>query len=137
MPEFVKPFPGMEPDRKLSKDELVRALRLDLAAEEEATHLYTAHADACKDPVVRAALRNIAREEIVHAGEFMQLIERLNPDETTLFTGGQAEARWKGEAVELYSHPGMTVSEAYKVVKQEYDVTREEFNKYWQEISRD
>ncbi len=38
MPEFLNPFTGRVPDRKLSKAELVRALRLDLAAEHEAVH---------------------------------------------------------------------------------------------------
>jgi hypothetical protein len=32
MPEFVKPFSGMVPERKLTIGELDRALRLDLAA---------------------------------------------------------------------------------------------------------
>ena len=36
MPEFVNPFPGMTPDRKMTPRELARALRLALAAEEEA-----------------------------------------------------------------------------------------------------
>jgi len=36
MPELVKPFSGMVPERKLPIGELVRALRLDLAAEHEA-----------------------------------------------------------------------------------------------------
>ncbi len=46
MPEFVKPFSGMIPDRKLTREELIRAIRLDLSAEEEAVHQYTTHADA-------------------------------------------------------------------------------------------
>ena len=135
MPDFVKPFSGMKPNRKLNKSELIRALRLNLAAEEEATHLYTAHADACEDPVVRVALRNIADEEIIHAGEFQALIERLNPDESNLFTDGQTEVRWKNALVELYSQPGMTISEAYDIVKREHDMSKTEFDKYWREVS--
>jgi len=46
MPEFVNPFSGMAPDRKMTNAELIRALRLNIAAEEEAIHLYEAHAVA-------------------------------------------------------------------------------------------
>jgi len=41
MPEFVNPFSGKVADRQLTLGELVRALRLDLAAEHEAVHLYS------------------------------------------------------------------------------------------------
>ncbi len=40
MPEFVNPFSGVVPDRKMTKQELIRAIRLNLAAEHEAIHLY-------------------------------------------------------------------------------------------------
>ena len=33
MPDFVNPFSGKIPDRKLTLSELIRALRLNLAAE--------------------------------------------------------------------------------------------------------
>ena len=36
MPEFLNPFSGMVPARKLTLEELIRAIRLDLAAEHEA-----------------------------------------------------------------------------------------------------
>ena len=38
MPEFLNPFTGVVPERKMTKEELVRALRQDLAAEHEAVH---------------------------------------------------------------------------------------------------
>lgn len=46
MPEFLNPFSGLVPDRKLGNAELVRALRLDLAAEHKAVHPYLAHGRA-------------------------------------------------------------------------------------------
>ena len=46
MAEFVHPFSGMVPSRKLSDRELTRAIRMALAAEEEAVHMYEAMADA-------------------------------------------------------------------------------------------
>ena len=40
MPEFVNPFSGKVPEKKLTQEELIRAIRLDLAAEHEAVHAY-------------------------------------------------------------------------------------------------
>jgi len=39
MPEFLNSFSGSVPERKLTIQELIRAIRLDLAAEHEAVHL--------------------------------------------------------------------------------------------------
>jgi uncharacterized protein len=91
MPEFVNPFSGMAPERKMSLDELVRALRLNLAAEEEAVHLYMAHADATDNELAKAVLKDIADEERVHAGEFQRLINILLDDEEKLLAEGAAE----------------------------------------------
>src|SRR5512147_1096653 len=91
MPEFVKPFSGMVPERRMTKEELVRALRLDLAAEHEAVHSYLAHADATDDPLIRAVLIDIADEERVHAGEFSRLIAILTGNEDDLLAKGKQE----------------------------------------------
>ena len=91
MPEFLNPFTGRVPERKLGKEELVRALRLDLAAEHEAVHLYLAHADACDDPLAEAVLRDIADEERVHIGEFQRLILILTGNEQQLNDAGAQE----------------------------------------------
>lgn len=40
MPEFRIPFTVMKSDRKLTKEELVRAIRFMIAAEYEAIQLY-------------------------------------------------------------------------------------------------
>jgi len=81
MPEFVNPFTGMIPERRMSIEELIRALRLDLAAEHEAVHTYLSHADATDNPLAKAVLIDIANEERVHAGEFARLISILTGDE--------------------------------------------------------
>ena len=81
MPEFVNPFPGNVPDRKLTREELIRAIRLDIAAEHEAVHLYMAHAEAIDDPLAKKVLVDIADEERVHIGEFERLLEILTGDE--------------------------------------------------------
>jgi rubrerythrin len=91
MPEFLNPFPGRVPESKLSRGELVRALRLDLAAEHEAVHLYLAHADACDDPLAEAVLRDIADEERTHIGEFQRLRLLLTGNEQQFNDAGARE----------------------------------------------
>jgi len=91
MPEFVNPFSGRVPDRKLTTEELVRAIRLNLAAEHEAVHLYMAHADATDHPLARKVLIDIANEERVHAGEFSRLIQILTGDEDKWLAEGAEE----------------------------------------------
>jgi len=91
MPEFLNPFSGRVPERKLTRAELVRAIRLDLAAEEEAVHLYLAHADATDDPLAEKVLRDIADEERVHIGEFARLLAILTGDEDAWLARGARE----------------------------------------------
>ncbi|MEF8787761.1 MAG: demethoxyubiquinone hydroxylase family protein [Planctomycetota bacterium] len=104
MPEFPDPFSGKVPDRKLTKGELVRALRLNLAAEHEAIHLYTAHAEATDDELVARVLRDVADEEREHLGEFQKLLSILLDDEDELRGEGAEEV--EGMRAELAeAHP--------------------------------
>ena len=91
MPEFVNPFSGKIPERTLTLQELIRAIRLDLAAEHEAVHTYMAHAEATDNPLAKAVLIDIANEERVHAGEFSRLISLLTGDEDEFLKKGAAE----------------------------------------------
>jgi len=96
MPEFVNPFSGVVP-RKMTKAELVRAIRLNIAAEHEAVHLYLAHADATDDELAKKVLTEIADEERVHIGEFMELLRRLTPEEAELLEEGRKEVEEMAE----------------------------------------
>jgi hypothetical protein len=91
MPEFVNPFSGLTPARKLTRAELVRAIRLNIAAEHEAVHLYESHADATDDELAKRVLHDIANEEREHIGEFQRLLAILAPDEADLLAAGGAE----------------------------------------------
>ncbi len=91
MPEFVNPFSGTVPDRKLTREELIRAIRLNIAAEHEAVHLYVAHADATDHPLAKKVLTDVADEEREHVGEFQRLLSILAPDEDELVAHGAAE----------------------------------------------
>ena len=115
MPEFVNPFSGRVPDRKLTDPELARAIRLNLAAEEEAIHLYEAHAEATDNKLARMVLLDIAREERVHAGEFQRLLNILVPDEEATLREGA------GEVDEMVEEVGNVKTLDVPVVKPEDD----------------
>ena len=100
MPDFVNPFSGVVPGRKMTGAELVRALRLNLAAEEEAVHLYEAHADATDNELAKNVLHDIANEERVHAGEFQRLLNILLEDEEKLLAEGAAEVDEMAEEIQ-------------------------------------
>jgi rubrerythrin len=92
MPDFFNPFSGMIPDRKLTKDELIRAIRLDIAGELEAIHGYMAHAEATDNKLAKAVLTDIANEERVHAGELIRLLGILtNGEEDGYLMKGKLE----------------------------------------------
>ena len=93
MPEFADPFSGKVPERKLTKEELIRAIRLNIAAEHEAIHLYMAHAEATDHPLAKEVLVDIANEEREHVGEFMYLLEILSGDEAKWLEEGREEVR--------------------------------------------
>ncbi len=103
MPDFANPFSGMVP-RKMTQAELIRAIRLDLAAEEEAVHLYVAQADATDDPLAKKTLLDIADEERVHAGEFLELLRRLAPEEEQFLAEGRQEVEAMAQGMEAGGH---------------------------------
>ena len=88
---FTDPFPGMTTGGTMTQDELIRAVRLDLTAEQDAVSLYTAHAGATEDESVRKVFLSIADEERVHIGELQALIARLNPAEPGKLREGAKE----------------------------------------------
>lgn len=100
MPDFADPFYG-NVDHKMTVTELVRAIRLDVAAEEEAAALYEAHADATDNPVAKKVLLDVANEERVHVGEFVRLIEILTGDELAWMNNGYREVEEMAEEVAL------------------------------------
>jgi len=91
MPEFTSPFSGLANDRKVSKSELIRAIRFNIAAEYEAVQVYEQLAESTDDLLAREVLLDIAREEIVHAGEFLRLLKKLAPGEQAAYDEGQQE----------------------------------------------
>jgi rubrerythrin len=93
MPDFGSPFSGLANSKKLTSDELIRAIRFMVAAEYEATQLYMQLAESTDNKLAVAVLRDIADEERVHAGEFLRLLYELAPDEERLYAKGAKEVK--------------------------------------------
>ena len=93
MPEFGSPFSGLANERKLTKPELIRAIRFMIAAEYEAVQLYMQLAESTDDELAQEVLKDIADEERVHAGEFLKLLKHLAPDEDKFYDEGAEEVQ--------------------------------------------
>ena len=91
MPDFGKSFSGLKNDRKLTDEELVRAIRFMVAAEYEAIQLYMQLAESTNNKLAIAVLEDIANEERVHAGEFLRLLKELAPEEEEFYAEGAKE----------------------------------------------
>ena len=91
MPEFGTPFSGLVKDRKVTKEELIRAIRFMIAAEYEAIQLYMQLAESTDNKLAQEVLKDIADEERVHAGEFLRLLKQLAPDEEKFYAEGAKE----------------------------------------------
>lgn len=92
MPNFANPFQG-NVNRKISKQELIQAIRLDIAGELEAIYVYDAHVMATDDPLAKKVIGEIRDEEKAHVGELMTLLKHLDPQEAEHFLSGEAEVR--------------------------------------------
>src|ERR1035441_2181816 len=95
MPEFGSPFSGLAKDKKLTHEELIRAIRFMVAAEYEATQLYMQLAESTDNELASEVLKEIANEELVHVGEFLRLLHELAPNEEKLYAKGAKEVEGK------------------------------------------
>ena len=91
MPEFGHPFSSLAHGRKLTEEELVRAIRFMVSAEYEAIQLYMQLAESTDNELAKVVLKDIADEERVHAGEFLRLLHELAPDEQKFYDEGYEE----------------------------------------------
>lgn len=91
MPEFGSPFSGLAKERKLTHEELIRAVRFMVAAEYEAIQMYMQLAESTDNKLAAEVLKDIADEERVHAGEFLRLLSELAPDEEKFYAEGAVE----------------------------------------------
>ncbi len=92
MPAFANPFQG-NVDRKMSKEELIQAIRLDIAGELEAIYVYDAHVQATDNELAKKVIADIRDEEKAHVGELMTLLRALDPMEAEHFASGEGEVK--------------------------------------------
>jgi rubrerythrin len=109
MPEFSSPFVVLKNDRKLTHQELVRAIRLMIAAEFEAIQLYVQTAESTDNRLAQEVLRDVADEEREHVGEFMRLLKELEPEEQGFYDEGEGEVE---EMIEKLKKSGKLKSKA-------------------------
>lgn len=99
MPDFGNPFSGLAKERKLTDEELIRAIRFMISAEYEAIQLYMQLAESTDNKLAIEVLKDIADEEKVHAGEFLRLLKELAPDEEKFYLEGAQEVEEEIEAL--------------------------------------
>lgn len=92
MPNFANPFQG-NVNRKLTDEELIQAVRLDIAGELEAIYLYDAHVQATDNEIAKKVIADIRDEEKAHVGELMALLRILDPEEARHFAEGESEVK--------------------------------------------
>jgi uncharacterized protein len=84
--DFSNPFVGLTPGRKLSTEEVIRALRINVAAELDAINLYQALIDATDDENVKFVTAHIRDEEKEHVSEFLAAVNYLDQVQRQKFT---------------------------------------------------
>lgn len=88
---FGNPFGVMNPERNMTKSELIKAVRLMVSAEYEAVQNYMQVAESTDDALVKKVFTDIANEERVHAGEFLRVLHYLEPEEDKFYKDGIKE----------------------------------------------
>ena len=91
MPTFSSPFSGLANNRKLTDEELIRAIRFAAAGEYEATQTYMQLAESIDNKLAANVLKSVADEERIHMGEFLRLLYELAPDEKEIYAKGAKE----------------------------------------------
>ena len=79
MPEFANPFSGLACDRKLTPEELIRAIRYMIAAEYEAVQLYMQLAESTDDELAKAVLVDMPTRSGTTPDSFLGCLPELAP----------------------------------------------------------
>ncbi|ADV64662.1 ferritin family protein [Desulfurococcus mucosus] len=83
----------LQPGRKLTREEIAEALRLSIIAELDAVNLYLQLARSIDDENVRKVFEDVANEEKTHIGEFLALLEALDPEQSKRLGEGASEVK--------------------------------------------
>ncbi len=93
MPDSGSAFSGSARERKLTEDELIRAIRFMVASEHKTIELYMQLAASTDNRLAVEVLTDIADQENRHAGEFQRLLHELAPAEEEFYAGGQSKQK--------------------------------------------
>jgi len=93
MPNFCTPFSTKKSDKKLTHEELIRAIRFSIAAEYEAIQIYEEIEESIDNTDAKKLLHEIAEDEKIHAGNFSYLLKLLDPKEEEFCKKGHEEAK--------------------------------------------
>ena len=93
MPEFSTPFSVKKNDKKLTKEELIRAIRFSIAAEYEAIQLYEEIEESIDNESAIKILKEVTEDEKVHVGNFLHLLKLIAPDDKDFYEEGNSEAK--------------------------------------------
>ena len=77
---FSNPSQYLTP-KKLSKEEILAAIRQDIIAELDAINLYTAHLEAIDNVDVKKVLEHIIKDEKEHMVELEKILFMLDPEQ--------------------------------------------------------
>lgn len=92
MPEFTTAFNIKKSDRKLTKEELIRAIRFSISSEYESIQIYEEIAESIDNEEAKKLLLEVVDDEKVHAGNFSYLLYLLSPDDEKALKEGKTEA---------------------------------------------
>jgi rubrerythrin len=95
MPDFGTPFKGnnLDRDKKLTKEEMTRALRFAISAEYEAIQLYQQLAESSDNFLFQKVMRDISNEEKIHVGEFLRVLFEIDGNENKFYNKGFDEVQ--------------------------------------------
>lgn len=91
--DFTSISSVLQAGKPLNDRELSRAIRIAIAAEHDAVHLYELIADSTENSDIKEVLSDIGDEEKIHTGELEVLLNTLDRENKKLQEKGNAESK--------------------------------------------
>lgn len=92
MPEFANINSVYSAQKKLTKNELLRAVKFAIASEYEAIQVYQQIMENTDNKSAQIILADIAHDEMHHAGQLLKLLYLLSPADVAEYEYGTKEA---------------------------------------------
>lgn len=88
MPSFADIKNVRTPDKKLSHNEMLRAIKFAIASEYEAIQIYQLIMESTDNESVKTILTDVTNDEMHHVGQLTKLLEILGPEDTPQYAHG-------------------------------------------------